>query len=120
MVWLRESHLLKTWNNALFNTCTCAAHSIRRVSSFFDVCSVVKTRGNRTYGHSQIGSLAVEIKRYASTATFTGNLLHRIFRVSHVNAINGRSNRLELLNFFSQALEEKDVLDNLVVKEGDN
>ena len=86
---------------------------------FFYVCSV-KTRGNRTYGHSQIGSLAVEIQRYASNATFTGNLLHRIFRVSHVNAINGRSNRLELLNFFAEALEEKDVLDNLVVKEGDN
>ena len=86
---------------------------------FFDECSVVKTTGNRTYGHSQIGSPAVEIQRYASNATFTVNLLHSIFGVSHVNVINGPSNGLELLNFFAEALEEKDVLDNPVLKEGD-
>ncbi|XP_068738167.1 uncharacterized protein [Montipora capricornis] len=86
---------------------------------FFDEYSVVKTTGNRTYGHSQIGSPAVEIQRYASNATFTVNLLHSIFGVSHVNVINGPSNGLELLNFFAEALEEKDVLDNPVLKDGD-
>lgn len=36
---------------------------------FFDECSVIKTTGNRRYGHSQIGVPAVEIQRYASNVS---------------------------------------------------
>ena len=86
---------------------------------FFDECSVIKTTGNRMYGHSKIGSPAVEIQRYASNATYTVNLLHSIFGISHVNILNGPSNGLELLNFFAEALEEKDILENPVLKQGD-
>jgi len=86
---------------------------------FFDECSVIKTTGNRRYGHSQIGAPAVEMQRYASKANYTVNLLHSIFGISHVNVLNGPSNGLELLNFFAEALEEKDVLENPVLKQGD-
>ena len=86
---------------------------------FFDECSVIKTTGNRRYGHSQIGAPAVEIQRYASNAYYTVNLLHSIFGISHVNVLNGPSNGLELLNFFAEAVEEKDVLENPVLKQGD-
>lgn len=68
-----------------------------------------KQQAHRRYGHSQIGAPAVEIQRYASNANFTVNLLHSIFGISHVNVLNGPSNGLELLNFFAEALEEKDV-----------
>ena len=50
---------------------------------------------------------------------FTKDLLHSIFGVSHVYVMNGPSNGMELLNFFAEALEEKNVLDNPVLKEGD-
>ena len=83
---------------------------------FFDECSVIKTTGNRRYGYSQIGAPAVEIQRYASNANFTVNLLNSIFGISHVN---GPSNGLELLNFFAEALEEKGVLENPLLKPGD-
>ena len=80
---------------------------------FFDECSVIKTKGNRRYGHSQIGAPTVEIQRYASNANFTVNLLHSIFGISHVNVLNGPSNGFELLNFFA------DVLENPLLKPGD-
>ena len=86
---------------------------------FFDECSVIKTTGNRTYGHLRIGSPAIEIQRYASNANYTVNLLHSMFGISHVNILNGPSDGLELLNFFAEALEENDILGNPVLKEGD-
>ena len=46
-----------------------------RTLHFFDECSVVKTTGNRRYGHSAVGIQAVEVQRYASNATYTVNML---------------------------------------------
>ena len=86
---------------------------------FFDECSVIKTTGNRRYGHSAIGSIAVEIQRYASNANFTVNVLHGIFGIDHVNILNGPSNGLELLNFFEESLEEEDIFGNSLLKPGD-
>ena len=77
----------------------CSTCDARRLH-FFDECSVIRTTGNRTYGHAAIGRIACEIQRYASNATYTVNLLHSIFGVSHVNILRGASNGLELLNFF--------------------
>ena len=45
---------------------------------FFDESSVIKTTGNKNYGHAPVGQSAVEIQRYASNATYTVNLLHGI------------------------------------------
>ena len=86
---------------------------------FFDECSVMKTTGNRHYGHSPIGSIAVEVQRYASNANYTVNLLHSIFGVDHVNILNGPSNGLELLNFFEEAFQAEDIFGNPVLKPGD-
>jgi hypothetical protein len=75
---------------------------------FFDECSIVKTAGNRKYGHAPKGETAVEVQRYASSATLTLNLVCSYFRVDHFDTILGPSNALEMFNFFSQAVEETD------------
>lgn len=85
---------------------------------FFDESSV-RTSGNRKRGHSPIGKPAFEMQKCASNATFTLNLLHNIDGVSHFNILRGPSNGLELLNFFNEALEELDRLENYVLKDGD-
>ena len=90
-----------------------------RALHFFDECSVVKTTGNRHYGHASTGTNATEIQRYASNATYTVNLLHNVYGVGHVNILPGPSNGLELLQFFAEALDEQDAFDNPVLKDGD-
>ena len=94
---------------------TCDARKLH----FFDECSVIKTTGNRSYGHAALGRRACEIQRYASNATYTVNLLHSIFGVSHVNILRGPSNGLELLNFFAEALLQQDIFGNPLLKPGD-
>ena len=86
---------------------------------FFDESSVVRTSGNRKRGHSAIGQPAYKVQRYASNATYTINLLHNVHGVSHFNILKGASKGQELLNFFEEALEEVDRLDNFVLKNGD-
>ena len=86
---------------------------------FFDECSVVRTTGNRRYGHSSRGKKAIEIQKYASNATFTVNLLCNIDGITHVDILPGASNGLEMLNFFAEAVEQRDLFDNLVIKPGD-
>lgn len=86
---------------------------------FFDECSVIKTTGNRNYGHAARGMSPIEVQRYASNATFTVNLLHNMGGVGHVNLLPGPSNGLELLNFFAEAIEEEDYFGNSLLKVGD-
>ena len=66
--------------------------------------------------HSAIGNQAFEVQQYALNATYTINLLHNVNGVSHFNIIWGPSNGLELLNFFQEALQQQDVLENPVIK----
>lgn len=73
---------------------------------FMDESSVDRTTGNRTYGHSLSGEPAVEICRYSSDATFTLNLMCGFFGVDHYNIVEGPSNGWELLEFFTEALNE--------------
>ena len=70
--------------NRLFEYLTVCATIDPRTMHFFDESSVVKTTGNRHYGHSRIGHPALEVQRYASNATFTVNLLHNMHGVGHV------------------------------------
>lgn len=88
---------------------------------FFDESSVIKTTGNKNYGHAPVVQSAVEIQRYASNATYTVNLPHSIFGVDHVNIlpVPGPSNGLELLNFFAEVLQEQDIFGNPLLKQGD-
>jgi transposase len=98
---------------------TSLANTDPRTIHFFDECSVVKTTGNRHYGHAAVGKPAVEVMRYASNATLTVNLLHNMYGVGHVNLLPGPSNGLELLNCFAEALEEEDYFGNALLKVGD-
>ena len=80
---------------------------------FFDECSVVKTSGYRHYANSPVGQPALEVRRYASNATFTVNLLHNMYGVGHVNLLPGLSNGLELLNFLQKRYRKKTCLEIL-------
>ena len=73
---------------------------------FMDECSVDRTSGNRTYGHSISGEPAIEICRYSSNTKFTVNLMCGYFGVDYYNIIEGASNGLELLQFFIEAVDE--------------
>ena len=103
----------------LLDRCLAAVCSINIRTLLFYECSVVKTTGNQRYSHSAIGKQAVEVQKYASNATYTVNLLHNVYGVVHVKLLPGPSNGLELLNFFAEAIEERDVFDNPTLKEGD-
>ena len=72
-----------------------------------DEASIICTSGNRTYGHACIAKPAVEVCQYSSDATFTINLLHGFFGIEYYDVLEGPSNGLELLHFFSDALEQK-------------
>lgn len=80
---------------------------------FFDESSVIKTSGNRTYGHAPRGLNAVEFQRYASNATFTINLLHGPLGVDYFNILDGPSNGQNLVAFFLEAVQETDVNNQL-------
>jgi transposase len=86
---------------------------------FFDECSVNRTTGNRSRGHSEIGKRAFEVQRYSSNATYTVNLLVGYFGVFHYDIIDGPSNGLHLLDFFNQAVRVRDHQDNPVLAPND-
>ncbi|CAB4005781.1 Hypothetical predicted protein [Paramuricea clavata] len=86
---------------------------------FMDEASVIRTSGNRTYGHAYIGKPAVEVCRYSSDATFTINLLCGFFGIDYCDVLEGPSNGLELLQFFSDALEQRYPNGNPILSAGD-
>ncbi|XP_070564930.1 paired box protein Pax-1-like [Ptychodera flava] len=86
---------------------------------WFDESSVIRTTGNRRFGHSEIGTPAVEIQRHASNATYTVNLLVSATGVDHSDVIVGPSNGLELLNFFDEAVRVTDNFGNPCLAVGD-
>ena len=71
----------------------------------FDESSIIKTAGNRKYGNARVGEQAIEVKCYASNATFTINLLHSVVSVDYFSVLQGPPNGLELLNFLDEALQ---------------
>ena len=85
---------------------------------FFDEASVVRTSGNRIYGHAERGKPAVEVQRYASNATLTINLCCGYFGIDYYDILDGPSNANELLRFFDMALQETDGYGNLVFSRG--
>ena len=84
-----------------------------------DEASIIRTSGNRTYGHACVGKPAVEVCRYSSDATFTINLLCVFFGIDYYNVLEGPSNGLKLLQFFSDALEQKYPNGNPISSTGD-
>ena len=62
---------------------------------------------------------AVEIYRYSSNAKFTINLMCGYFGVDHYNIIEGASNGVELLQFITEALEQRYENGNPKIAAGD-
>lgn len=85
----------------------------------FDESSVVKTTCNRKYGNAPRGEPAFEIQRYASSATYTINLLHSPFGVDFMNVLQGPSNGQELLLFFEEAVNLTRADGSAVLERGD-
>ncbi|CAG2197211.1 unnamed protein product [Mytilus edulis] len=85
---------------------------------FFDESSVIKTTGNRLYGHATVGEKAIEVQKYASNATHTVNLLHGPFGIDYFNVLDGPSNGFHLVDFF-YALQELDRFGNYCLRPGD-
>ena len=86
---------------------------------FMDEASVVRTTGNRRYGHAFVGERAMEVCRYSSDANFTVNLLCGYFGVDYYNIVEGPSNGMELLQFFEEALEQTYENGNPILGAGD-
>ncbi|KAK3085622.1 hypothetical protein FSP39_006274 [Pinctada imbricata] len=86
---------------------------------FFDEASIVSTAGNRGYGHSLVGTRAVEVQRYASSTTLTVNVCCDFFGLNHYNIINGASNAFEMINFFNEAMQERNAIGNPMFCRGD-
>lgn len=85
----------------------------------FDESSVVKTTSNRKYGNAPRGEPAFEIQRYASSATYTINLLHSPFGVDFMNVLEGPSNGHELLLFCEEAVSLTRADGSAVLERGD-
>ena len=83
----------------------------------FDESGVVKTTSNRKYGNAPRGESAYEIQRYASSATYTINLLHSPFGVDFMNVLEGPSNGQELLYFSRKQLVSQEQMDRLCSRE---
>ena len=86
---------------------------------FFDESSLIKTTGNRSYGSAPLGQAVFEIRRYASNANFTINLLHSFYGVYFYNILDGPSNGFELLNVFDEVLQEHQADGSVVLERGD-
>ena len=86
---------------------------------FMDESSVDRTIGNRNYGHSLSGERAIEVCRYSSNAKFKINLMCGYFGIDQYNIIEGASNGLELLEFFTEALEARYEIGHPKIDAGD-
>lgn len=86
---------------------------------FFDEASVIRTDGNRKWGHAFKGDRAVEIQKYASNATFTVNLCVGYFGIDYFNMIDGPSNANVMIQFFDDAMQETNGIGNTIFATGD-
>ncbi|XP_033746893.1 uncharacterized protein LOC117332118 [Pecten maximus] len=86
---------------------------------FFHESSVLTTSGNRAYGHSDFGTRAIETQKFASNSTLTVNVCCGFFGINYYNILNGASNAMEMVNFFDEALEERNELGNPMFARGD-
>ena len=68
--------------------------------------------GHRTFGFSPVGEQCIDVRRYLSKANITMNFLAGIDGSKYANIIPGASNSMELLRFFSEALETVDPIIN--------
>lgn len=62
---------------------------------------MIKTTSNHKYGNARVGERAIKVQYYAYNATITTNLLHTVVGVDNFKVIQGLSNGLEPLIFFT-------------------
>lgn len=86
---------------------------------WFDESSVVQTSGNRKYGYGPIGERTFEFQKYASSATYTINLLVSKFGPTYHDILEGPSNGFAMLDFFEVALQVTNELGNNALAHGD-
>jgi hypothetical protein len=75
--------------------------------NFMDKCSIDRTTGSGTHGHSLSGEPTIQICRYSSNVKFTVNLLCGLKLLLVFTIIKGASNGLELLQFFIEEMDER-------------
>lgn len=82
-------------------------HTINPMNlKFFDESGLkLPDVGKPNYGHSRVGTPAVEIVRYMNSPNITLNLLCGLDGIIYANTIDGSSNSLTFLNFFEEASE---------------
>jgi transposase len=85
----------------------------------FDEASVIRTSGNRRYGHSYKGTRAVEVQKYASNSTYTVNLLVGYFGIDSYEVLDGPSNGLHMTSFFDEVVASVNDLGNPILARGD-
>lgn len=72
---------------------------------FFDEAGVNVGDGNPTYGHSLMGTLAIEIiPGNTKGANYTLNLLCGLDGVFYANTVQGAANTIDFLNFWGEAI----------------
>ena len=71
---------------------------------FFDECGIkLPDVGRPNYGHSLIGTPAVEVMRNMHSPNITLNLLCGLDGVIYANTIDGSSNSITFLKFFEES-----------------
>ena len=64
--------------------------------------------GHRVYGYSPVGEQCFDVRRYLSTANITLNFLAGVDGLKYANIVQGASNSIEFLRFFSEASQTVD------------
>ena len=64
--------------------------------------------GHRVYGYSPVGEQCFDARRYLSTANITLNFVAGVDGLKYANIVQGASNSIEILRFFSEAPQTVD------------
>ena len=79
------------------------------VFKFFDETGFqLPDSGHRVYGYSPVSEQCFDVRRYLSTANITLNFLAGVDGLKYANIVQGASNSIEFLRFFSEASQTVD------------
>ena len=86
---------------------------------FFDEAGFAVSSTHPNYGWSPIGMRAIEIRRYHDTPNVSLNLMIGTSGVVYANTLQGATTGVELLNFFGQAMRNRQKNGEPCLKAGD-
>lgn len=87
---------------------------------FFDEAGVHVNMGVRQYGHSQVGTPAIEVVRGTNGANVSLNALVGLEGILYANTIDGATNTQEFLRFFGEAADQTTNYGSPVLEYGDH